>query len=56
MAIYEFECQACGKRFEISVPMHEHDRIRAQPPRCPECGKTETRQLVSLFGCKPATV
>jgi putative FmdB family regulatory protein len=52
MAVYEFECQACGKRFELSVPMHEHDRLRDKPPACPQCGKTETHQTVSVFSCK----
>ncbi len=52
MAIYEFECRACGKRFEVSLPMSEHDRLHQQPPACPACGKAEARELVSLFGCK----
>jgi putative FmdB family regulatory protein len=52
MALYEFECKACGKRFELSVPMHDHDRLRDKPPACPQCGKTETHQTVSVFSCK----
>jgi len=52
MAVYEFECQSCGKRFEISVPITEHDRLKKQPPACPECGKRKTEQLASSFSCK----
>jgi putative FmdB family regulatory protein len=52
MAMYEFECADCGERFEVNRLMAEHDRLREQPPACPKCGKTHTRQLVSLFGCK----
>lgn len=52
MAVYEFECQGCGERFEITRPMGEHDQLKDHPPACPQCGRTETRQLVSLFGCK----
>ncbi len=52
MAVYEFECQACGKRFDVSMAMSEHDRLKEQPPACPDCGKRETRQLVSSFSCK----
>lgn len=53
MAVYEFECQGCGKHFDVSVPMSEHDRLRSKPPTCPKCGKKKTRQLVSNFSCKP---
>ncbi|HWP28795.1 MAG TPA: zinc ribbon domain-containing protein [Chloroflexota bacterium] len=53
MALYEFECRACGHRFEVSARMSEHDRLKQEPPACPACGKRETRELVSLFSCKP---
>ncbi len=52
MAVYEFECQACNERFEITMPISEHDKLKEQPPACPKCGKLETRQLVSSFSCK----
>ena|ERR1700736_4133716 len=52
MAVYEFECQACGERFEVTMGISEHDRIKDQPPACPKCGKREARQLVSSFNCK----
>jgi putative FmdB family regulatory protein len=52
MAVYEFECKTCGKQFEVSVPIKEHDRLKEHPPACPECGKRRTRQLASTFSCK----
>ncbi len=52
MAVYEFECQSCGKRFEISVAITEHDRLKNRPPACPTCGKPKIRQLASTFSCK----
>jgi putative FmdB family regulatory protein len=52
MAVYEFECGACGERFEVQRPMSEHDHLKEQAPTCPKCGKTNTRQLVSVFSCK----
>ena len=52
MAIYEFECQACGKHFEMRMPISEHDKIRQSPPTCPECGRSNTRQVVAEFACK----
>ena len=51
MAIYEFECEACSHRFEVTAPITEHQRLKESPPACPACGKTRTRQLVSLFNC-----
>ena len=51
MAVYEFECEACGNRFEVSVPITEHQRLKVKPPVCPACKKARTHQLVSLFNC-----
>ena len=51
MAVYEFECQACGHRFEVSVPINEHERLKQHSPACPSCRKHKTRQLVSMFNC-----
>jgi putative FmdB family regulatory protein len=53
MAVYEFECQSCGNRFEVRVPISEHSRLKEHTPTCPACQKTETRQLVSHFNCPP---
>ncbi len=52
MSVYEFECKACGKHFEVSVPISEHDRLKKRPPKCPECGRSRGRQLVSNFSTK----
>ena len=52
MAVYEFECKACGKHFEVSVPISEHDRLKTRPPKCPKCGKSRVQQLVSSFSTK----
>ena len=53
MAVYEFECKSCGKHFEVSVPISEHDRLKKRPPKCPKCGKSRVQQLVSSFSTKP---
>jgi putative FmdB family regulatory protein len=52
MAVYEFECKTCGKHFEVSVPISEHDHLKKRPPKCPECGKSQVQQLVSSFSTK----
>ena len=51
MAVDEFECEACGHRFEVSAPPSEHERLTESPPACPACRKPRTRQLISLFNC-----
>jgi putative FmdB family regulatory protein len=52
MAVYEFECNACGNHFEVSIPISEHDRLRKRPPKCPQCGKSQVQQLASSFSTK----
>jgi putative FmdB family regulatory protein len=47
MRVYEYECVACGHRFELVVGFAEHDRLRDQRPPCPECSSHETNQLIS---------
>jgi putative FmdB family regulatory protein len=43
MPIYEFECEACGERFEELVAAG----TEAVP--CPACGSARTRRLLSGF-------
>ena len=52
MAIYQYECRACGERFEMSARMSEHNQLKQKPPACPACGKQDTRRVISLFSCK----
>jgi putative FmdB family regulatory protein len=52
MAIYEFECETCGKRFEMRILMSAHETVKQSPPVCPACGSSATRQVVSEFACK----
>jgi putative FmdB family regulatory protein len=55
MASYEFECRGCSERFQVTVPMSEHDSLKAHPPVCPKCASHDTRPLVSQFSSKPAS-
>jgi putative FmdB family regulatory protein len=55
MAVYAFECRACGERFDVTLPMSERERLDEQPPVCPKCGTSDTRKLVSTFVSKPAS-
>jgi len=42
MPLYEYECEACGKRFEIIQKFSD-----APPDTCRVCGKGPVRRLMS---------
>jgi len=46
MALLDFECEACGTRFEELV-------LGDRSPVCPECGTGEVRRLYSPIGRAP---
>ena len=46
MALLDFECEACGARFEELV-------LGERRPVCPECGAGEVRRLYSPIGRTP---
>jgi putative FmdB family regulatory protein len=55
MPTYEFECRDCQERFDVIALITEHAKLKEQPPACPHCAKSDTRQLASLFNCKTAS-
>jgi putative FmdB family regulatory protein len=45
MPTYEYECNACGHKFEL------FQKITADPiSKCPKCGKEKARRLISGGG------
>ncbi|HSG00751.1 MAG TPA: zinc ribbon domain-containing protein [Vicinamibacterales bacterium] len=48
MPLYDFDCRACGRRFEALV--RSHDRATA----CPGCGATDLERLPSSFAVSSA--
>jgi putative FmdB family regulatory protein len=46
MPLYEFECLACGRRFEELVGA-------GAEPVCPDCGAREARRLLSNISPPP---
>ena len=44
MPIYEYECEACGRRSSALLP-----RFDAPDPACPRCGQPRLHRLVSTF-------
>ena len=45
MPLYEFKCQACGRRFEALVHIGRENDVC-----CLGCGGRDVRKLVSAFG------
>jgi len=43
MPMFEYECQACGRRFETFV-------TASRKPACPTCQSEDLRKLVSTLG------
>jgi putative FmdB family regulatory protein len=46
MPVYEFVCRSCGHRFEE----FNWSSTDAAGVACPECGGTEARKVMSVFG------
>ena len=47
MPVYEFQCQDCGKKFEIVATLAEKEA--GLDPTCPKCGRKRARQVFSRF-------
>jgi len=47
MPVYEFQCQDCGKKFEIVATLAEKEA--GLDPSCPKCGRMRARQVFSRF-------
>ena len=46
MAIYDYRCSQCKKKFTVTMSIKEHDSRRV---KCPKCGTGKVVQLVSAF-------
>jgi putative FmdB family regulatory protein len=44
MPIYEYQCEACGKRSSALLSSYS-----SPDPACPHCGKPALRRMVSMF-------
>jgi len=47
MPVYEFQCQDCGKKFEIVATLAEKEA--GLDPACPKCDRKAARQVFSRF-------
>jgi putative FmdB family regulatory protein len=50
MPIYEYRCEACGKRSSTLLGSYS-----SPDPSCPHCGKPALRRLVSTFATTGST-
>ena len=46
MPVYEYECKACGHRFELRRSMSDSD----DQVQCPACGARKPKRVFSVFG------
>jgi putative FmdB family regulatory protein len=49
MAIYEYRCARCRKRFSLSMSISQHGR---KHPPCPKCGSRDVEPVLSAFFAK----
>jgi len=51
MPFYDYECTACGNKFEATQTVEEHDRHvdhdRHEPLKCPRCASEKVGQLLA---------
>ncbi len=47
MPVYEFQCQDCGKKFDIVATLAEKEA--GLNPACPKCDRKRARQVFSRF-------
>lgn len=46
MPIYEYACEACGRKFELFI----RSVSKGSNPVCPHCSSTQVHKAISLFG------
>ena len=51
MPIYEYECAACGERFELRRDLADND----SEIKCPKCGVPNPRRVFSMFNTGTAS-
>jgi putative FmdB family regulatory protein len=47
LPVYEYQCQDCGKKFEVIATLAEKEA--GLSPACPSCGRKRARQVFSRF-------
>jgi putative FmdB family regulatory protein len=47
MPVYEYQCEECGRKFDIVASLGEKEA--GLNPSCPKCGRLRCRQVFSRF-------
>lgn len=47
MPIYEYQCENCGKKFDVMATLTEKEA--GLNPVCPKCGSQRARQVLGRF-------
>lgn len=47
MPVYEYQCESCGKKFDLLATLAEKEAGLA--PVCPKCGAKRARQVFGRF-------
>jgi putative FmdB family regulatory protein len=46
MPVYEYKCEDCGEKFEVTRGFFEKEK----PSKCPKCGSGKVQKVYSLAG------
>lgn len=52
MPSYEFQCERCRKRFELSYTVSEYERQMKKKIKCPKCASVKVVRQISVFEVK----
>lgn len=46
MPNYDYQCQACNRKFSLTQSIAEHDQAKVN---CPKCKSKKVKQQISIF-------
>jgi putative FmdB family regulatory protein len=46
MPTYDYQCEACKRKFSLTHGISEHDKVKA---KCPKCKSAKVKQQISIF-------
>ena len=52
MPTYEFQCEKCRKRFELTYAIMEYERQAKKKIKCPKCASARVLRRISTFEVK----
>jgi putative FmdB family regulatory protein len=52
MPTYEFQCEKCRKRFELTYSITEYERQAKKKIKCPKCASIKIVRQISAFEVK----